>query len=53
MTCLGERNHEVWRVVCVFVVLDFIIAPLGVLTGGLWGSSDTDNAVIRHASETH
>jgi len=27
-----------------FVVVDFIIAPLGVLAGGLWGSSGADDA---------
>ena len=27
-----------------FVVLDFIIGPLGVLAGGLWGSSGADDA---------
>jgi len=40
-------------IVVFFLVLDFIIGPLGVLAGGLWGSSDTDNALIRHPSKTH
>jgi hypothetical protein len=39
-------------IVVFFVVVDFITGPLGVLAGGLWGSSDTDNAPIRHPSET-
>jgi hypothetical protein len=28
-----------------FVVVDFIIAPLGVLAGGLWGSSGANDAL--------
>jgi len=40
-------------IVAFFVVVDFIIWPLGVLAGGLWGSSETDNALIRHPPETH
>ena len=32
------------RILSFFVAVDFIIAPLGVLAGGLWGSSGANDA---------
>jgi len=39
-------------ILAFFVAVDFIIGPLGVLAGGLWGSSGADIALIRHPPET-
>ena len=36
----------------VFVVVDFIIAPLGVLAGGLWGSSGANDALAWNCSDS-
>ena len=35
-----------------FVVVDFIIAPLGVLAGGLWGSSGANDALASRSLPT-
>jgi len=43
---LGVLHRMPTPVLAYFVAIDFVIGPLGVLIGGLWGSSWVDDAVV-------